>query len=251
MTDAQERFTACLNHVLAFEGGYVDHPSDLGGATNMGITRKTLAAWRKVEPWQNLPKSAVQTLGRDEAAAIYDAHYWSRVRGADLPPGLDLVVFDYAVNSGPGRAVKMLQKLVGAAQDGVVGPRTLAALADGDPHELIARLCKARLGFLGALSTFPIFGRGWTRRVSAVLELANVMAGPAKTHPKPQTETPMQALSGYRTYIIAAMMLLAGLCQAIGIDLPSFDSQSAGQLVMEALAVIFLRRGVSAESARG
>lgn len=248
MTDAQERFAACLEHVLAFEGGYVDHRSDPGGATNMGITRKTLAAWRRIEPWQNLPKTAVQALGRDEAAAIYEAHYWSRVQGADLPAGLDLAVFDYAVNSGPARAIKLLQKLVGTVQDGVVGPKTLAAIAGHDTRRLIEDLCSARLGFLSALSTFPVFGRGWTRRVDTVRNLALAMAGPAQTHPKPQTENPMQMLAGYRTYIIAAMMLLAGVCQAVGIDLPSFDGQSAGQMVMEALAIIFLRKGVNSQA---
>lgn len=78
--------------VLASEGGYVDHPSDPGGATNMGITHKTLAAWRKVSPWWELPKQAVKDLTRSETMAIYKANFW-RTSGADrLPVGIDYAV---------------------------------------------------------------------------------------------------------------------------------------------------------------
>ncbi|WP_082555208.1 glycoside hydrolase family 108 protein [Devosia sp. Root635] len=111
-------FARALSAVLKQEGGYVDHPADPGGATNMGITHKTLARWRMVSPWWKLPKSAVMELQRPEAAKIYRANYWDAVRGDDLPSGLDLALFDFAVNSGPGRAVKMLQTIVGVTADG-------------------------------------------------------------------------------------------------------------------------------------
>src|SRR5690606_7617867 len=99
MTD--DRFETCLAQVLRHEGGYVDHPLDPGGATNMGITRKTLARWRRVAPWSDLPKAAVETLSRQEASRIYRQFYWDLCRAGQLPPGVDLAVFDYAVNSGP------------------------------------------------------------------------------------------------------------------------------------------------------
>ena len=120
-TDAQ-RFARCLDIVLAAEGGYVDNPLDAGGATNMGITRATLARWRGVVPASDLPKAEVRALTRAEAAAIYEARYWRRVAGPELPAGLDLALFDYAVNSGPVRAVKTLQTALGVVADGLVGP---------------------------------------------------------------------------------------------------------------------------------
>ncbi|MEO7224254.1 MAG: glycosyl hydrolase 108 family protein, partial [Devosia sp.] len=125
---AAVRFARCLDQILKYEGGYVDHPEDPGGATNLGITHKTLARWRKIAPWWKLPKTDVRALGRDEATRIYDASYWQRVRGAELPDGRDLTLFDYAVNSGPVRAVKALQALLKVKADGWIGPLTLDAL---------------------------------------------------------------------------------------------------------------------------
>src|SRR6188768_1995558 len=91
---ARSRFDICLDEVLRHEGGYVDHPSDPGGATNMGITRRTLADWRKVAPWSALDKAEVRALQRDEAAAIYRTNYWDRSGAGSLPSGLDLALFD-------------------------------------------------------------------------------------------------------------------------------------------------------------
>jgi lysozyme family protein len=156
-----DRFSLCLPLILAHEGGYVDHPADPGGATNLGITLATLSAWRGA----TVTKADVRALTQKEAGAIYRARYWNAVRGDDLPPGLDLAMFDYAVNSGVGRAAKDLQGLVGAVQDGAIGAKTLAAL-DGMPAaHLVTRLCDTRLAFLRGLKTWPTFGKGWARRV--------------------------------------------------------------------------------------
>ncbi|WP_083989022.1 glycoside hydrolase family 108 protein [Devosia geojensis] len=247
---ANERFEACLAEVLRHEGGYADHPSDPGGATNMGITRKTLARWRGISPWTALPKGEVKALTRAEAARIYRAEYWNRCRADEMPPGLDLALFDFAVNSGPDRAAKTLQRLVGVAADGLVGPVTLGAVAAhagrGDTAALVEALCDARLAFLQRLSTFPVFGRGWTARVAAVRKAA--LAAVGLTRPTPSLPNPwsklMNLLSGYRTYIAAALMLATGIAQILGIDLPAFDGQSGGQLVLEAIAIIFLRKGM-------
>ena len=171
----ESRFERWLQLVLAHEGGYVDHPSDPGGATNLGITRKTLARWRKVVPWTSLPKSEVKALNKETVAPIYRALYWDEIRGEDLPDGLDYAVFDYAVNSGPGRAVMALQRILGVADDGEVGPITLAAIAKRKPADLINALCDERFAFLQRRSTFPVFGKGWTSRVSGVRKRALTM----------------------------------------------------------------------------
>lgn len=243
------RFQHCLAHVLRHEGGYVDHPADPGGATNMGITRRTLAEWRGVSPWADLPKREVQNLTRHEAARIYQANYWTKCAAERMPPGLDLALFDFAVNSGPGRAVRILQAQVGASEDGIVGDQTMGALATclrrSGLRQNIETYCANRLGFLQRLSTYPTFGRGWTARVKAVRKQALADAENQTLNPtQPERTNPMNMLSGYRTYIIAAAMLVAGLAQLAGVDLPGFHDQSAMQLIMESLAVIFLRRGV-------
>lgn len=246
---AEARFEACLGQVLAHEGGYVDHPDDPGGATNMGITRKTLARWRKVSPWSNLPKSEVMALTREEAGRIYRALYWAPCRGDDMPAGLDLALFDFAVNSGPDRAIRTLQAGLGVAADGVVGPVTIDAAAKADANETIIDLCDRRLRFLQALATFPTFGRGWTRRVSDIRKTALAMVPPAAL-PKDQRRPQMDSLNGYRTYVVAAFMLAAGLAQVLGIDLPALDGGAAGHLIFEALAIIFLRKGFKGDLLR-
>ncbi len=165
----KKNFRAGLALVLAHEGGYVDHPLDPGGATNLGITRRTLAAWRGVRPWRRLPKSEVRALKRSEVARIYRARYWDGVLGDKLPSGVDYAVFDFAVNSGVARAAKALQRVAGARADGIVGPMTLAAVARHHPKTIIRRLIVRRRSFLQRLRTWKTFGRGWTARVNGVL----------------------------------------------------------------------------------
>lgn len=252
---ARSRFDICLDEVLRQEGGYVDHPSDPGGATNMGITHKTLARWRMVSPWWNLPKSAVMELQRPEAGKIYRASYWDRCQAGQFPVGLDLALFDFAVNSGPDRAIRTLQAELDVAADGQVGPLTLGAVESYAKRKglgvLIGSLCDRRLAFLSRLPTFATFGRGWTNRVAAIRAAALAAAGataPANTITL--WRTIMDILNGYRTYIVAAFMLLAGLAQMLGIDLPALEGSSAGQLIMEALAVLFLRKGLKGDIGR-
>ncbi|MDD7910878.1 glycoside hydrolase family 108 protein [Pseudovibrio exalbescens] len=161
----QERFDACVEIVLSHEGGYVDHPQDPGGATNFGITLATLRDWRG-----DLALSAedVKALSRTEAKQIYRARYWQALSCDQLPAGLDLMLFDFGVNAGPGRAARLLQRLVGAAEDGVIGPRTLAATTELATRRLINAYADARLAYYRGLSHFSSFGRGWTNRTEAV-----------------------------------------------------------------------------------
>jgi len=164
MTGSSSRFETAVEQTLRHEGGFVQHPRDPGGATKFGITRETLARAR------GRPASAadVRRLTRREAVAIYRRLFWNAVRADELPPGLDLAVFDLAVNSGPARAASMLQEILGVPVDGIVGPVTLEAARAADIPETIRRLTKARLGFLGRLAAWPVFGIGWRRRVLAV-----------------------------------------------------------------------------------
>lgn len=155
---------ACLTKTLAYEGGYVDHPSDPGGATNMGITIKTLSA----ELGRQATKDQVRNLTRAQAEAIYERRFWRPIRGDDLPLGVDLAAFDYGVNSGPAKSAKDLQRVVGASVDGVVGDKTLKAVALMKPAEVIKGLCARRLAFFQSLAIWKTFGKGWSRRIADV-----------------------------------------------------------------------------------
>lgn len=110
----------------------------------------------------------VKALTPEIVRPIYKQNYWDVIRGASLPSGLDLVVYDLAINSGPSRAVKVLQGLVGVSADGTMGDQTIAALAGRDVPELVARYCDARLKFLRSLGTWRTFGKGWASRVASV-----------------------------------------------------------------------------------
>jgi lysozyme family protein len=164
MSTSPSRFDEVVDFVLQHEGGFVQHPRDPGGATKFGITRETLSRARG----RRVSVDEVRRLTREEAASIYRRLYWDAVQAHDLPPGIDLATFDLAVHSGPSRAVKMLQSVLGVASDGIVGPKTLQAVRAADIMETIRRLTQGRLGFLSRLAAWPTFGRGWRRRVLSV-----------------------------------------------------------------------------------
>ena len=158
--------------MLRHEGGYADHPADPGGATNLGVTRATLARWRG----RPVSKAEVRALTRAEAGQIYRALYWDEIAGDVLPPGIDLAVFDYCVNSGPSRAARTLQKVAGVTADGRIGAVTLAALRARDSISVVRAYCRRRLSFLESLRSFAVFGRGWRRRVHETEALALAIA---------------------------------------------------------------------------
>ena len=188
-------FREALTHVLKHEGGYVNHPSDPGGATNKGVT---LANFRRyVKP--NGTVADLKRLTVDQAAIVYRRYYWDAVLGDMLPGGVDYAVFDFAVNSGPSRAVKFLQRIVGVVQDGRIGPKTLEAVESADPATVVNTLCDARLGFMkrakknGTL-LWPIFGKGWKRRVEGVRAVAVSMAAEPPMASLPAVTPQVEAL---------------------------------------------------------
>jgi len=162
----QSNFERCLEKLLHHEGGFVNHPSDPGGMTNLGVTARV---W---EEWVGHPvnEKQMRNLTPELVAPLYKRKYWDACRADELISGLDYCVFDVAVNSGVGRAVKFLQTCVGVTADGGFGPVTMAAVkkAEENGASLIEEYCDTRLQFLKSLKTWPIFGRGWERRVSEV-----------------------------------------------------------------------------------
>lgn len=169
---AKGNLAACLAVTLPHEGKYSDHPADPGGATNMGITHKVLAAWRGVG---SVTKAEVKALTLIEATAIYAERYWAPVRGEVLPFGIDLSVFDYGVNSGINRAGKELQRVVGAKVDGQIGHETIKATVLADAPKIIKAISARRLSFMQSLKIWETFKRGWSRRVADVEAKAMAM----------------------------------------------------------------------------
>ena len=162
-------YNECLKIILMHEGGYVNHPKDPGGETNLGVTKRVYEEWGGTKEMKDLTVEDVEP--------IYKKNYWDKIKGDDLPDGLDLCVFDFGVNAGPGRAAKFLQKLLGVTQDGGIGPQTLGALQSAigedkvtQTREMIKKYQSMRQEYYEGLSTFDTFGRGWTRRVNEVTE---------------------------------------------------------------------------------
>ena len=168
----KDNFDRCLAEVLRHEGKWADHPRDPGGATMQGITLRTYSKWigRLVtkEELFNMPSAH-----RD---AIYREEYWDKVRGDELPKGVDLCLFDFAVNSGPKRAVVAVQEALAVNADGALGPVTMGAIQMATPSALIPWVCEYRLAFLQRLPIWDTFGKGWTKRVKDVQSVAMEMA---------------------------------------------------------------------------
>jgi hypothetical protein len=168
-----DNYDRCVAVTLAYEGGFSDNPNDPGGATNFGITRRTLEAFLG----HAVTVDDVRAMSSSTAIEIYRANYWNQMRCGDLPAGVDLMVFDFGVNSGTATAVKALQGLAGVPQDGAIGRVTLSAVTAASPQSLVGGLAQARMDYLRGLTTFADFGDGWTKRVADVQQKALLMVG--------------------------------------------------------------------------
>ena len=167
----KENLVPAMVALLKHEGGFVNHPADPGGMTNLGVTQRV---W---EEWVGHPvdEKEMRSLTPEKVAPMYKKKYWDKVAGDELPSGVDMAVFDCCVNSGPGRAAKMLQRVLGLTEDGAIGPNTLSKALSIDSSKLIADYNAARLAFLQALPTWATFGKGWSNRVAAVTTEATNM----------------------------------------------------------------------------
>lgn len=206
---SQSNFDTSLGLTLVYEGGWVNNPKDPGGATYRGITQSVYDEDRDL---RNLPAQSVRLMTDAEMRAIYRRRYWNQVNADQLPLGLDYAVFDFAVNSGVGRAARALQQLLGmtgASVDGDIGPQTLQVVllrcANYGATALTDGLCNERMAFLRALPTFTTFGTGWTRRVmgaipghqagdTGVIDRAYDMAGGTTV------QTPTAPMATIKTY---------------------------------------------------
>lgn len=224
----QGNFEQSLKEVLKHEGGWSDHPKDPGGATNFGITIATFRKWID----KDATKDELRKITDDQVAHIYRKVYWNAVRGDELPSGLDYAVFDFGVNSGPSRAIKYLQAVLGVEQDGKIGPVTLQAVHKADVDDVIDALCDRRLAFLRALKTWPTFGKGWGSRVAGVRAKALTMAAagykPSTKHLGPETKPPdapivvepMQEATSRGLWWIGGLILIAFIAAIVFFFVP-------------------------------
>ena len=153
-------FDYFIERVLAHEGGYVNDPRDPGQETRWGISKRAY------------PHLDIRNLTRAQAVDIYRRDFWQRVRGDELPREFAFQALDAAVNHGIGNAVRWMQRAAGVADDGVIGPVTLAAVQRAQPADLVLRFNAERLRFYAKLTTFGTFGRGWVNRVAGNLDHA-------------------------------------------------------------------------------
>lgn len=165
VTPNGDPFTDCLAATLEWEGGKFNHPKDPGGKTMQGVIQKRYDQYRKAK---GLPLRDVYLLERHELLEIYKTYYWDVMECSKLPPGVDLVVFDFGVNSGPARAVKYAKWL-----------------KDDDPDTFVRRFMIEREAFLRSLRTFRYFGKGWINRTQDIRRkaLARVKLAPPKAAP--------------------------------------------------------------------
>jgi lysozyme family protein len=157
-------FDTAFDRLIGHEGGYVNNPADPGGETNWGITLRTAREAGYT--------GAMRDLTREQAKGIYRISYWDRAKADQYDGAIGFQLFDAAVNNGIGQAIRFLQRAVDMADDGVVGPLTLAAVRAAPVTDVLARFNAQRLDFYTRLSTWPTFGKGWARRIVGNLNYA-------------------------------------------------------------------------------
>lgn len=157
MTDP---FDIAIDRVLSHEGGYVNDPADPGGETQWGISKRSY------------PTLNIRSLSRADAVKLYRRDFWQAAKCDQLPAAIGFQMLDAAVNHGMGNPARWLQRSAGVADDGAVGPMTLAAVRMANQNDLLLRFNAERLEFYASLSTFARFGKGWTRRVAGNLRYA-------------------------------------------------------------------------------
>ena len=168
---AKQNFQTSLLLVLKSEGNFINHPSDPGGMTNLGVTKKVWKEWVK----RDVDEAEMRALTPELVTPLYKARYWDSCKCDDLPRGVDYAVFDSAVNMGPGRAAKLLQAALGVTADGSIGRATIAAATAADPAELLEAFSLGKEAFYQSLPTFATFGKGWLNRVAHVQDAAEQM----------------------------------------------------------------------------
>ncbi len=162
---AASSYDQALARLLQHEGGYTNHPSDPGGPTNFGITIYDYRHYLKPDA----TAADIKAMTLSEAKSIYRPKYWDAMRCDALEPGVDYAVFDYGVNSGVGRAGRVLRRVLDLPDTAsAITPDVVTVANRMYAADLVRAICDERLHFLQSLKTWPVFGHGWGPRVAAV-----------------------------------------------------------------------------------
>ncbi|MDQ2066733.1 glycosyl hydrolase 108 family protein [Xinfangfangia sp. CPCC 101601] len=188
----RSNFEKSFELVVGHEGGFTNDRRDRGNWTTGKIGVGELKGTKFGISAMSYPHLDIKNITLDQAKAIYAKDFWGKAGCDQLAIGLDYIVFDAAVNHGVSRAVKLLQAAAGAGQDGILGPKTLAAVAKKDLTKLVKEFSVQRLMFWANISTFETYGLGWFRRGVDTTVTALAMAGldQSKTEPANDNEEP-------------------------------------------------------------
>lgn len=157
---SEGNFKECLDLVLKSEGGFVNHPSDPGGMTNLGVTKRV---WEEYTGHEADEKT-MRGLTPEKVAPLYEQRYWRPCYGEVLFRGLDFLCFSFGVNAGCGRSVKLLQQSLGVVPDGIIGPRVMQKLRESNIADVIKGFSESRREYYRSLKNFSVFGKGWLSR---------------------------------------------------------------------------------------
>lgn len=153
-------FDTAFDRLMGHEGGYVNNPADPGGETNWGISKRSY------------PDVDIKNLTRDQAKSIYRRDFWDRGQMEQFDPAIAYQTFDFAVNSGIETAIRKLQAAAGVADDGHIGPVTVAAIKNRGVNDMLMLLTAERIDYQAKLKNGDTFWRGWMRRNAENLRYA-------------------------------------------------------------------------------
>lgn len=167
-----DNFDKFIERLLSHEGGFTKSPSDPGNWTG-GIVGKGILRGTKFGIAANTyPDLDIEALTRQQAMQIYRSDFWDRLKCDQLPAVVSFQLLDGAVNSGITQASRWVQRAVGVADDGNIGPMTIAALLAADKNDIAFKFLAARLDFMTRLKNWPVAGAGWARRIATNLNYA-------------------------------------------------------------------------------
>ena len=174
----KENWEEFFKMLIKHEGGFTDDQRDKGnsqgdghgnrGSTMLGVTSKNWARYTD----KPAPIEVMKELTVDDVKPLYKKNYWDAVKADMLPSGCDVSVADLCVNAGPGRAAKLLQRVVGSKADGAIGKKTIAKVHDMEPKDILEKYYDARESFYRSLDDYKHYGKGWSRRNKETLQTA-------------------------------------------------------------------------------
>lgn len=162
-------FEQAFERLIGHEGKFTDDKNDRGNWTTGIIGKGILKGTKFGISAMTYPDLDIKNLTLEKAKEIYKRDWWDKLNADSLDTAIVFQVWDFAINAGMGTAKRKLQKSVGMAEDGIIGPLTLKAIQKADLNDILMRFNAERLKHYTSLSTWPRYGKGWTLRVAQQL----------------------------------------------------------------------------------